>query len=265
MAQTSSPAVVSSDLVVLQKVVQTTFQSARLNIQRIEELPDHFYQIRQLQLSNGSQVVLKASPPATIPLLKIERQGLDSESFSLLILAKSGLPIPSVLRHESGGKILGSPFLLVSQLHGTSLSDILPIISRIDRMNIDRQISNFESTIAQYMSATFGPVSLVARGQGYRSWREAFKSMLGSVLKDGEDTFVNLPYSQIREQVARSEHVLDEVQEARLVILGLGNADNVLVDERTKTVTGLIDFKGAIWGDTDLGTGQASTSLRGLL
>ena len=265
LAKSPPQAMDSSDLMALQEVIQHTFPSPRVDVQEVQELPRHFFQIRLLYLSNGSRVVLKASPPTTIPLLKIERHGLDAESFSLLVLAKSGLPIPVVLRHESNVKVLGSPFLLVSYLHGTPLADLLPSLSRSDRLAIDRQISSFESTVAQHMSATFGPVSLVARGHGYQSWREAFKSMLGSVLKDGEDTFVNLPYSQIRQQVAMSEYVLDEIKEARLVVPGFGNADNVLVNERTKIVTGLLDFKGAIWGDTDLVTGLATTSMRGLL
>ena len=265
MARSSPQGMDSSDLMALQKIIQHTFPSPRVDVQEVQELPRHFFQIRLLYLSNGSRVVLKASPPTTIPLLKIERQGLDTESFALLVLARSGLPIPVVLRHESDGKVLGSPFLLVSHLYGKPLADLLPALSRSDRLAIDRQISSFESTVAQHMSATFGPVSLVARGHGYQTWREAFTSMLGSVLKDGEDTFVNLPYSEIRQQVAMSEYVLDEITEARLVIPGFGNADNVLVNERTKIVTGLLDFKGAIWGDTDLVTGLANTSMRGLL
>ena len=265
MAKSPPQAMDCSDLMALQEVIQHTFPSPRVDVQEVQELPRHFFQIRVLYLSNGSRVVLKASPPTTIPLLKNERHGLDAESFSLLVLAKSGLPIPVVLRHESNGNVLGSPFLLVSHLHGTPLADLLPSLSRSDRLAIESQISSFESTVAKHMSATFGPVGLVAKGHGYNTWREAFKSMLGSVLKDGEDTFVNLPYSQIRQQVAMSEYVLDEIEEARLVVPGFGNADNVLVNERTKIVTGLLDFKGAIWGDTDLVTGLATTSMRGLL
>ena len=119
--------------------------------------------------------------------------------------------------------------------------------------------------MAQYISPAFGSVALVASGHGFKRWREAFKSMLGSILTDGEDMFVNLPYTQIREQVARAESSLDDVQEARLIILDLGDADNVLVDERTKEVTGLIGFQKALWGDPAMVTGETATSLKGLL
>lgn len=89
--------------------------------------------------------------------------------------------------------------------------------------------------------------------------------MLGSVLKDGEDAFVNLPYGQIREGVEASECSLDEVNEARLVVLGFGDASNVLVNENNGDVTGLVDFKRSIWGDKDWGNGEAKGSIKGLL
>ena len=75
--------------------------------------------------------------------------------------------------------------------------------------------------------------------------------MLSSVLKDGEDIFVNLPYASIRATVAQVENVLDEVVEAKLCVPGLGAAANVLVEERAGDlkVVGLVDFKSAFWGD----------------
>ena len=45
---------------------------------------------------------------------------------------------------------------------------------------------------------------------------------------------------------------LDEVREARLVVLGLGRSENVLIDRRTNGVTGLLDFGQAVWGDPAL-------------
>ena len=89
--------------------------------------------------------------------------------------------------------------------------------------------------------------------------------MLGSLLKDGEDAFVNLPYAQIRQAVELTEASLDNVVEARLVVLGFGDAKNVLVNENNGEITGLIDFKRSIWGDKEWGNGEAKGSVRGLL
>ncbi|MCJ1394748.1 hypothetical protein MMC18_007628 [Xylographa bjoerkii] len=263
--QSSEQALVPSQFNTLQTIVMNSMHSNRLAIQRVEDVPSQLHPVRLLHLSDGSRLTLKVTPPAATPLLKSERLDLETEAQSLMILAKSGLPIPTVLTHDASGKLLGSPFLLTNRLPGTKLATLLPYLSRVERMAVDRQLSNIEATMAQHLSPTFGPVAAVCSGHGFKRWREAYKSMLGSVLKDGEDMFVNLPYAQIREMVAKAESSLDEVQEARLIVLDLGDPENVLVSDRTKEVTGLIDFRKALWGDIDMVTGDAATSLRGLL
>ena len=263
--QASEQSLVPSQLNALQTIVMNSLHSSRLTIQRVEDVPSPVHPVRLLHLSDGSRLTLKINPPASTPLLKSERLDLETEAHSLTILAQSGLPIPKVLTHDASGKLLGSPFLLTNRLPGTKLATLLPHMTRPERMDMDRQLSDIETLMAQHLSPSFGPIAAVYSGQGFKCWREAFKAMLGSVLKDGEDMFVNLPYAQIRELVAKAESSLDEVQEARLIVLDLGDPDNVLVNDVTKEVTGLIDFKKAVWGDIDMVTGDAATSLRGLL
>ncbi|MCJ1256747.1 hypothetical protein MMC24_004571 [Lignoscripta atroalba] len=256
----------SSDVPALQKIVQTIFQSPRLTIQQMEDIPNHLHSIRILHLSDGTRLLLKVSPPASAPLLKHERQGLETEALTLSLLGKSGLPVPSIINHDKSGKILGSPFLLTNYLPGTVYKQAIPFLGRAERVCIERQTSVLISTIAQHASSTFGPVVLVASGEGFESWREAYISMLESALRDAEDLLVNLPYAQIREQVRRAQGALDEVQEARLVILGLPNSSNVLIDVRTKELTGVIDFKRAVWGDAEMGKGgDLELGTRGLM
>ena len=255
----------ASDFHALLKTIQTTFHSSRLTVQHMESLSNHLYHVRLLHLSNGSRVILKVNPPVSAALLKHERQGLETEALALALLDQSSLPVSAVLKYERSGAVLGSPFLITTHLQGIPLSQALPTLNRADRVGIERQMSALKMIIAQHTSPTFGPMPLVSSGLGYKSWREAYKAMLESVLKDAEDKFVNIPYAQIREQVARTEIALDEVQEARLVVLGLGNAENVLIDQSTREITGLADFKRTLWGDALMGSSEGANGTRGLL
>ena len=74
-------------------------------------------------------------------------------------------------------------------------------------------------------------------------------SMMDSVLMDGEDMTVNLPYIEIREALSVWGDLLDEVLEARLVVVGLGRRENVMIEKGTDDVVGLMDFGRALWGD----------------
>lgn len=115
--------------------------------------------------------------------------------------------------------------------------------------SIERQLMSLASIIGQYSSSKFGPLVLK---KGYKTWRKAFLAMLETVLMDGEDKLVNIPYAEMRAQALRFGHSLDTVKEARLVVLGFGSPENVLIDRKTNEVTGLTGFGRAVWGDDSM-------------
>ena len=249
---TSCP-VPPSDFNTLHKIVQMAYQSAQLTVQQIEELPNHLHHVRLLHLSNGCRLIMKANPSSSVRLLRHERLGLEAEALTLNLLGRYALPVPSLVKYERNDKSGGPSFLLTTHFQGTPISKAKPFLSMADSLSIQHQASDLVTTIAQQKSLTFGELPMVACGQGFRSWREAFRSMMESLLRDAEDMFVNLPYSQIREQFRRTETALDDVLEARLVVLGLAEPDNILIDVRTKQITGIVDFKRALWGDVQMG------------
>ena len=73
--------------------------------------------------------------------------------------------------------------------------------------------------------------------------------MLETVLRDGEDALINLPYGGMRELIRRHRGSLDKVTQPKLVVLELSAYHNVAVDARTHRVTGLLDYSTAFWGD----------------
>ena len=233
----------------------------------MEELSGHhLHHLVNIYLSNGMRLVLKVSPPPNKDLLRHERQLLRSEAAAYTALMRSGLPIPKVLKYESDRRHLGAPFLLISRLDGLKYSDVLPYLSQSERAGVDRQIRTISSIISRHCSSRFGDAGLVASGAGgYRTWREAFVSMMETLTMDGEEMMVNLSYFQIRAALSRWESYLDEVTEARLVVLGLGKPENILINRRTNEVTGLMDFGHAVWGDPAMAFVDGKTDIRSLL
>ncbi|KAF3005148.1 hypothetical protein E8E13_010458 [Curvularia kusanoi] len=71
---------------------------------------------------------------------------------------------------------------------------------------------------------------------------------------------VTIPYDSIRYYVTRHSRALDEVVEPRLVALDMCSPDNVLIDEHTKCVTGLVGFSNVVWGDALMTGGLADGS-----
>ena len=215
----------------------------------MEDLAGHLHRIRLVRLSNGSRIVLKVGPPPSTPLLSHENRCLATEAAVYALLAKSNLPIPHILKHDPRSLHLGSPFLLTTCLPGISYESTRPYLTRSERAGIEHQLTSLQRLINQHTSSAFGSVVAVSSGQGQRTWRDAFKSMFAAVFMDAEDMLVNLPFTEIAEQLSRHEDCLDKVIEPRLVIPGFGEPGNVLIDRKTNEVTGLLDFGRAFWGD----------------
>jgi hypothetical protein len=262
------PSHISRDASPVQNFIENILVPLHLTVYQMEDISGHLHRIRLVRLSNGSSLVLKVSPPPVTPLLRHEGYSLDSEALIFSLLAKSGLPVPRVIRHDARRIHIGSPFLLTTHLSGISYANVRQYLTRSERAGIERQLKSLTGVISQHTSSIYGPygpVSLVASNQGHKSWREAFVSMLESALMDGEDMMVSLPYSQIREQLSRTKNALDLIKEARLVVLGFGQPENVLIDRRTNEVTGLLDFGRAIWGDWEMGDLEKRKGKKGLL
>ncbi len=89
--------------------------------------------------------------------------------------------------------------------------------------------------------------------------------MFESIMMDAEDMTINLPYHELRAAASSVAKELHDVDHAKLVVLGLGQPQNVLLDRRTNDVVGLLDFGQAIWGDTALSEPELCHGRKGLL
>ncbi|KAI4286399.1 MAG: hypothetical protein L6R35_004348 [Caloplaca aegaea] len=250
----------------LQEIIQQTMLPPSVAIAQIETLPDHLHPINVLHLSNGSRLALKAGPSSIAHLLRHERCMLDNEAATLQVLARSSLPIPRLFKHDQSSTRIGSPFVLITFLPGTPYAEEQKCMNASECTDIEHQLKLLTAAIGQYVGPSpifFGPVAMDAAKQA--TWREAFKEMLESVLMDGEDLLVYLPYAQIRDEFARLAALLNDVREPRLVVLGLSEPRNVLIDRQSNSITGLLDFGRALWGDWQMGAVEEASVGKRLL
>ena len=253
MTRTSAASSVSQpspDFTAMQKLIQRCLKSSRIGLHSIEEVAGRSHRIRLLVLSDGTRLVLKLSPPPNQVLMRHERHSLDTEAIlSELLESDTRVHVPQILKWDGRGKMLGTPFLLTTYTHGTSLRDFLPYMTQSERDNTDLELGKLVAAISQHTSSSFGSVAAVHSGKGFPSWRQAFRCMVESSLRDAEDSVISLPYPEIREQVERFGPILDAVTEPRLVVFNGRDPANVLLDPETRELVGLWDLSNAIWGD----------------
>ena len=213
-------------------------------------LSGHIHSLRLIVLSNGARVLLKGSPSSSTALLRRERSFLENEAQFLALLGQSGNPcIPQLYNYDPSGRPWGSPYLIRQYMNGRSLSEMENELSPVQRDGIDRHLGFLLSTIGQNAAPGFGTLQQVARGAGTSSWRDAFCALFEGILRDAEDTFVHLPYSEIRDGLSRLAPALEDVTLPRLVVVDFGRPSHILLDEESKQLSGIVDFSSALWGD----------------
>lgn len=213
-------------------------------------LSGHIHSLRMIVLSNGARLLLKGSPSSSTALLRRERSFLENEAQFLALLGQSGNPcIPQLYNYDPYGRSWGSPYLIRQYMSGKKLSEMENELSHQQRDGIDRHLGFLLSTIGQNAAPGFGTLQQVARGAGTPSWRDAFCALFEGILRDAEDTFVHLPYSEIRDELSRLAPALEDVTLPRLVVVDFGRPSHILLDEESKQLSGIVDFSSALWGD----------------
>jgi hypothetical protein len=100
----------------------------------------------------------------------------------------------------------------------------------------------------RYLSTITNPLFGSLQRPQHRSWAHYFASLLLDAIRDAEDGLVSIPYGEVRDQLKRHWDCLEEVEEARLMVVELPT-DGVVFDERSGEVRGLVDYGSAMWAD----------------
>ena len=240
----------SPDFASIQEVIRAAFQSHKITVHQIEQILGCIHQVYLAHLADGSRLVLKCPPSNNVRLLRHEKHLLEAECITLETLREhTQLPVPQVIKYEAHRGTMGSPFLLLSHIPGKRLCDIAPVLTTSQRRTIDRVLGCHLKTLSALSASQFGMTHRVFAKRGCSSWREAFLALLEASLRDAEDMLVTIPYDSIRYYVGESSHYLDDVTEPRFVALNFYDPQNVLIDEDTKQISGLVGFSNGLWGD----------------
>lgn len=233
----------------LEDVLSLLFPST-VRVQHSHPIFGHMHPLRLLMLSNGAHLLLKGSPSSRTALLRRERSFLETEAQFLSLLGQSANPcIPQLYHYDPHRRVWGSAYLVRQYMKGKSLSEMEGELTSQQLDDIDRHLGFLVSTIGQHAAPGFGSLQQVAFGAGRPSWREAFCSLVEGVLRDAEDMFIHLPYSEIRQELSRLAPALEDVSLPRLVVVDFGRPSHVLVDEESGQLSGIVDFSSAMWGD----------------
>lgn len=245
----SPQAAPSPDFVNTQELLRTILRAPRLHLHQVERLGGQVHRLYLVRSTDGRAYVLKCPPSHNVHLFRHEQRSLHGESQILKLIASAPeIPVPQSIHCREHGGAFG-PYLLRTYIQGTRLSQISPYLSTSQRAHIDRSLGYFLKRITSSTAGTYGLSGPVFAGEGQSTWREAFHHLLESTLRDAEDMLVSIPYQSIRSHFQKQEALFDQVTTSQLVPMQAGLPSNVLINDLTKQVSGLIGFSDVLWGD----------------
>lgn len=259
----------------------------------VEELPStQLPRLYTLNMSNDNKLLLSFAPSLAVRLLRHETTLQYSEATLVHFLDTSSQKskgvedvehdlasikledvIPKMLKHSSNNREMALPYTIFEPTAGKTLSALSVYLSLPDRRLIDKQVGSLTRSLASLTSpnGTFGTAARVLPdpfkqsppsaplGSGSSTWSEAFNTLLESILRDGEDMAVLLPYDVVRSHYQRLSWRMDAVKLPRLVLLDLGER-NVMIENGMKEgsshiptgslkLTGLRNWSQGVFGD----------------
>ena len=113
----------------------------------------------------------------------------------------------------------------------------------------DRSLGQYVRRVSSLSGSAFGPLRQPQGYPGFQSWARAFAALLETILRDGEDALISLPFDSIRDLVRRHRASLDRITQPKLMVIDLAADHNIVVCPKTFQVTGLLDYATAFWGD----------------
>lgn len=214
----------------------------------VKELTDGWANAAYLvTLEDGKSVIVKAAPSSNTKMMSYEQGLMQAEVGVLRLVKEAGvLPVPAVYAHDATESLVDCEYFIMEMLEGEPYNKVKDGLTEDQRNKIDYQLGVYNRQLNEIRGERFGLYAAALEGNS--SWRETFHKLLLGVLADGESEGVRLPadYDTIRNETALRIGVLDEVTEPRLLHWDLWDG-NVFIKDGT--ISGIIDFERALWGD----------------
>ena len=214
----------------------------------IVEMKDGWFNASyQVRLADGREVILKIAPPAGSEVLTYESNIMTTEVAAMrLVRRNAAIPVPEIYFFDDASDLCDSPYFFMEKVAGDNLEHAKTDMAPEARAAIDRQIGEIIRAVNVFTGTYFGyegDAELRAD-----SWREAFVSILESVLDDGARKAVvyDFGYDEIRAAVHKHAAALDEIATPCLVHWDAWDPNWFVRDGK---VAGIIDFERALWAE----------------
>lgn len=195
------------------------------------------------------KMVLRIAPPDDAVFVFYEREMMRQEpQLHALIRAETNVPVARIFAFDDTQTIINRNYILMERLPGRPLSEM----NHVDYDYVLRQIGHDLSQVHALHATRYGYLGAHKPMEPQRNWVDAFAIMWHKMIDDiAEIGFYDEAESRaMRRLLDQYLSLFDRPLAACLLHMDVWH-QNILVDNEG-TVTGLIDWDRALWGDPEI-------------
>lgn len=229
----------------LQRIANKSLQSRSVQVTGLEGYTCLTYELRT---SPNFFYLLRCTPPSSVQLLRLEERQVQNEVAALQALkGRSDHIHTRVIDYQHDRTRHGFLYNVTGPFTGNILGNIEEQLSDDRKSVLETGLGRFMQHLSTIIGPSFGPLHRAPLLP--QTWSAVFTGALQSLLRDGEEALVDLPYHAIRNMLHQHRSSLDRIATPRLVILDAISHANVVVSDSHDRVTGLLEYSTAMWGD----------------
>lgn len=198
----------------------------------------------------NDNIVLKVSLKPETKTLTYEKDPMPTEvEVFKMVEEKTNIPTPHILAFDFSKIHIPSNYFFMTALDGIAMDKVQKKMTKENLVELKKELATYLAQLHQIHGEYFGYFTQNEQYQ-YKTWKEAFVSMMTILLDDGKKNGTKLPYDRYEKVLYEKSKYLDDIKVASLVDYDLW-AGNVFVKQQGKkfVVEGIIDFERAFWGD----------------
>ena len=232
---------------VINQMVERIFSPLKMTGYR--ELTEGFFNAAyEVELNDGSSVILKVAPPADVRVQIYEKNIMSAEVQAMeMLLRHGGIPVPHVYGYDDSRTVCGSPYFFMEKLRGKSLNEIRYALSQEQIDDIYLETGRLVRAVNDIVCPHFGfPGQPEYQG---KEWYPVFYKMMTAAIEDARQVDIELevPPDELMNMLRQDEAIFNEVTEPHLVHYDCWDG-NIFVENGR--ITGIIDWERALWADT---------------
>lgn len=195
------------------------------------------------------ELVLKTGVQSSKYVLSYEQDIMRAEIDVYSLLEDTIVPIPKIITTDLSKSLVDFDYFFMEKLQGSNWMKLDEQITPENKEKLIAELARYTAALHNVKGDYFGYIKDDKQFQ-FPDWSSAFKGMMKSMIQDGREQGLDLPYEAIMSELEPLWEVLNEIKEPSLVNFDMWNKNIMLTDKDGEYhIDAIIDHERAFFGD----------------